>query len=269
MICMDQAVYEKPRLEDAARIIKTGLLNKDTVIIIGECKVDYEGRGASRLEPGERIIIIKQDGAVLVHRPIGYSPVNWQPSTSVIEVIYRDNIGLILHAVRDKPREYLTILFTKVEVVIVSRLSDTGEFTMYVDENEIRDVILENPSIIEDGLRIISIEKQIGDGYIDIYAIDKENRYVLIELKRITATRESVMQLYRYIEQFKTEYNTTPRGILIAPAFSPTALEMAYRLGIEYRYIDLKKIWEILKTKQVKKRTLLEYTKGSTIDTPS
>ncbi|MEM4717772.1 MAG: endonuclease NucS [Desulfurococcaceae archaeon] len=265
---MEQVVYEKPRSEDTARIIKAGLANKNTIIIIGECRVDYEGRGASRLEPGERIVIIKQDGAVLVHRPFGYSPVNWQPSASVIEVVYRDGIGLIIHAVRNKPREYLTIVFTSVELVICSRLNDTGDFTMYADEREVRDVILDNPSLIENGLRVLSIEKQIGDGYVDIYAVDKENKYVLIELKRITATRESVMQLYKYIEQFKNEYGSTPRGVLVAPAFSPTALELAYRLGIEYRYIDLKKIWENLKNKQIKKKTILEYTKGSNIDTP-
>lgn len=258
---MEIKFIENPDLEVASFIIKSAIMGKELVILIGECRVDYEGRGASRLEPGERLVVIKQDGAVLVHRPTGYSPVNWQPASSVIEVMNKPGLGLVLHAVREKPREYLTIVFTKVSMLFVSKLRDSGDFTMYLDENEMRDVLVENPFLIEEGLKVIDIEKQVGDGYVDIYAQDRDQTYVLIELKRITATREAVLQLYKYIEAYKAEHGIKPRGVIIAPAFSPTALETALKLGLEYKSIDLKKLWNYVRKKHGKRASLMDYSK--------
>jgi len=254
---MTISIYEKPVLSDAVSIIKSALASRNLVIIIGECRVDYEGRAASRLEPGERVIIIKQDGAVLVHGPTGYSPINWQPSTSVIETIYREDTGLIIHAIRDKPREYLTISLYRIDLLITGKLVDPGLFTMYVDENEMRSVLISNPSMIEEGLVVREVEKPIGDGFIDIYAVDKNGRPVIIELKRITATKEAALQLYKYVESYTREYRERPRGILVAPAFAPTCIETLLKLGLEYKHVDLKKIWELIKKEREREKTSL------------
>ena len=256
---MEPYTVIKPNLEEAFQYIKQAIASKMFVLILGECRVDYEGRGASRLELGERLVIIKQDNAVLVHRPEGYSPVNWQPSVSIIETIHKPSIGLVIHVIRDKPREYLTIVFVRVDLLVVGRLRDTGEFVMYLDENAMREIIVENPWLIENGLKIVEVEKSIGEGYIDIYAIDNNGRHVLLELKRITATREAVLQLWRYMESYKAEYGEIPRGILVAPSFSPTGIETALRLGVEYKYVDLKKLWELYRRKQIKKPSLRDY----------
>jgi len=37
------------------------------LLIVGNCCVEYRGRASSKLGPGERIIIIKEDGALLIH----------------------------------------------------------------------------------------------------------------------------------------------------------------------------------------------------------
>jgi RecB family endonuclease NucS len=258
---MPLRTYSGLGLESLAETLKSAVARRELVVIFGECRVDYEGRAASRLELGERVVIIKQDGAVLVHRPQGYSPVNWQPSTSVIEVAFKPSIGLVVHAVRDKPREYLTVVFTRVDLVAVGDYTDQAEFTMYLEERDVRDILVENPWIIEDGLRLLEVEKPIGDGYVDIYGVDKSSRHVLVELKRITATREAALQLYKYVEDYKREHRETPRGILVAPSFAPTALETLTRLGLEYRYVDLKKLWELYKKKTTRKTTLHEFLK--------
>lgn len=255
---MKTEMLVEPRLEEAVGLIKKALAEKSTLVIIGECRVDYEGRSSSRLEPGERVIIVKQDGAVLVHRPTGYSPVNWQPTTSTIEVTYKPDVGLLLHAVRDTPREYLTVVFSRIDLVITKRLVDKGEFTMYVDEDVMRDVIVENPWIVEEGLEVLEVEKPIGDGRVDVHGVDRNGRHVLIELKRITATRECAVQLYKYVEAFKKERGELPRGILVAPSFSPSALETLLRLNLEYKYADLKRIWELAKKRQARKTLSLE-----------
>ncbi|MFZ8783558.1 MAG: endonuclease NucS [Desulfurococcaceae archaeon] len=248
-------------LEELVSMLKSAIARRSLVVVFGECRVDYEGRAASRLEPGERVVIIKRDGALLVHRPDGYSPVNWQPSTATIEVAFKPGIGLLIHAVRDRPREYLTIVFTRVDLVVVGDLVDQGEFTMYLEERDMRDVLVENPWLIEDGLRILEVEKPVGDGYVDIYALDASGRHVLVELKRVTATREAALQLYKYVEAYKKERGETPRGILVAPSFAPTALETLAKLKLEYRYVDLKKLWELLKKKSSRRTSLQEFLK--------
>ncbi|MEM0247163.1 MAG: endonuclease NucS [Desulfurococcaceae archaeon] len=256
---MELKVLENPDLEVVASALKKAIMSKQLIVVLGECRVDYEGRAASRLEPGERLVIIKQDGAILVHRPTGYSPVNWQPPSPTIEVVYKPGIGLILHTLRDRPREYLTVVFTKILLLVVSRLRDVGEFTMYIDEKEMRDVLAKNPSLIEEGLRVLAVEKMVGGGYVDIYAVDGVGRHVLIELKRVTATREAVLQLYKYVESYRIEYGVVPRGILMAPAFSPTALETALKLGLECKHVDPKKLWELLKKGQRRKAALTDF----------
>ena len=260
---MNLKIYSGDSLEELVEVLKIAIARRSLVIIFGECRVDYEGRAASRLELGERVVIIKQDGALLVHRPHGYSPVNWQPSTAIIEVAFKPSVGLVLHAVRDKPREYLTVVFIQVGLVVVGELADQGEFTMYLEERDMRDILAENPWIIEEDLRVLGVEKPIGEGYVDIYALDKSGRHVLVELKRITATREAALQLYRYVEVYKKEYGETPRGILIAPSFAPTALETLTRLGLEYRYVDLKKLWEFFKKRGSRKVRLQEFSRSS------
>ncbi|MEM1628110.1 MAG: endonuclease NucS [Desulfurococcaceae archaeon] len=249
---MTMLVLENPDLDIVSEELKKAIAGRKLVILIGTCKVDYEGRGASRLEEGERVIIIKQDGAVLVHRPEGYQPVNWQPSLAITEVLNKPGMGLIIHVVRDKPREYLTILLSKVNLVVIDKLTDTGEFTMYLDEGTLRDIIVENPDILEKGLRIVGVEKRLGDGYVDIYGIDVNGRPVVIELKRSLATKEAVLQLYKYVKLFEKEHGVSPRGILVSPSFSPSALESLNRLGLEYKSIDLKELWGMVKEKRKK-----------------
>ena len=52
---------------------------KTSLIIIGDCMINYHGRAKSLLDWGQRIIIIKQDANILIHRPIMREPVNWLP----------------------------------------------------------------------------------------------------------------------------------------------------------------------------------------------
>ncbi|RLG02887.1 MAG: hypothetical protein DRN54_03790 [Thaumarchaeota archaeon] len=61
-------------LEKAAEKIREGLRSKSLVILVGLMEVYYEGRAASSLGAGERLLIVKQDGSMLVHRPMGYEP---------------------------------------------------------------------------------------------------------------------------------------------------------------------------------------------------
>lgn len=226
-----------------AATIKNALDKKHLLVIIGRCSVDYEGRGKSRLESGDRIVIVKQDGSVLVHRPVGFAPVNWQPGSTRITIRVTGGRGLELVSVRASPREILRVVFENVYIVIVGfGLSDAGEFTMYVDEEELKNIIEKEPSLVEEGLRIVEREYRIGDFYVDFYAKDKMNNDVLIEVKDEKAGVESVVQLYKYLLEAQKR-NMKVRGILVSVGFSREATMLAEKLGIKRVEINPKEIY--------------------------
>ena len=47
-------------------------------IVIAECSVDYEGRLRAHLPRATRLLMVKNDGSVLIHSDGGsYKPLNW------------------------------------------------------------------------------------------------------------------------------------------------------------------------------------------------
>jgi RecB family endonuclease NucS len=241
-------VYRPSSVEEAARILNEAYARKALLVVLGRCKVRYEGRSASKLGEGDRLIIVKPDGAVLVHRPTGYSPVNWQPDSKLV-VFEAAGEGLILRSVRDRPREVLEITFTSIDaVLVVESMEDAADFVMYVDEHEIRDYLAKHPEAIEPGLRVISVEKPVEPGFVDLYAVDSQGRMVIIEVKRTTAGRDAVLQLARYVEAFRKHNPKAPiRGILVAPSISKQALTLLNSLGLEYRRVNVERIYEELR----------------------
>ncbi|WP_440059832.1 endonuclease NucS domain-containing protein [Thermogladius sp. 4427co] len=221
--------------------------NKELFILIGEFEVEYEGRGYSRLSNGERILLVKSDGAVLVHSSQGFKPINYQPSSDVFEAWLEPDGRLSMLFVRDNPREVLKLVFNSVTLLIRGRLVDKGVFTMYFDESELRDFIFNHPEVVEKGLEVIGREVKVSAGTVDILARDVSGRLVVIEVKRSTATRESAIQLYRYVLSIEYERGVKPRGLLVAPSFTPSAIDFMRRNGLEWRYVDPKKVLEYLK----------------------
>jgi len=253
-----------PDLATGYDFINSAVVQRDLLVVAARCSVVYEGRGASRLGEGDRLIIVKPDGAVLVHRPTGYSPVNWQPDSHVITVERQDN-SILFRSVRKRPREVLEVTISKVYFAIaVHGLVDDAEFIEYLDEGEIADYLARHPEVIEEGLRVVRRERPVESGYADIVAVDSEGRYVVIEVKRVTAGLEAVRQLHRYVENFrKANPEAKVRGILAAPAITKDALSLLTSLGLEYRRIDIAKLHR--EAKREKRRggtaSLLEFIK--------
>jgi RecB family endonuclease NucS len=240
------AVLTQPTLTEAAELIEKALVQRRTFIVVGTCNVRYVGRARSTLEPGERILIIKADGSLLVHRPIGYEPVNWQPSGSVFHV-KRGESGLEVHAVRQKPRENVQINFSNVLMVSAFSLQDSGEFLLYASEEDMHRAILLKPSLLEEGFKPISYEKKVEPGFVDVYGEDKNGKLVVVEVKRKTAGKEAVLQLARYIDAIKEKANRELRGLLVAPSLGKDVQRLLLTMGLEFKALDPKKCAEVLK----------------------
>ena len=239
------AVLVNPSIEEAEKTANEAISQHKTLIIVGRCTVHYLGRARSKLEPGERILIIKEDGSLLVHRPVGYEPVNWQPPGSVFHVQPKEN-AIEIHAVRQKPRESVRVTFDKVYMVSSLSLADSGEFLLHATEDDMHRAVLLRPSLLEEGFKPISYEKKVEPGFVDIYGVDKNGKLVVVEIKRKTAGKEAALQLAKYIDAIKSKADREIRGILVAPNIAKDVQRVLATLGLEYKALDPRKCADVL-----------------------
>jgi RecB family endonuclease NucS len=239
-------VLTHPSLAEAAVLIEKAFAQRRTLLVAGNCHVHYVGRASSTLENGERLLIVKSDGSLLVHRPVGYEPVNWQPAGGVFHV-KAEKGSLEIHGVRRKPRETVKVTFTNVIMVSALSLEDAGEFLLYASEDDMHRAILLKPSLLEEGFKPISWEKKVEPGFVDVYGEDKQGRLVIVEVKRKTAGKEAVLQLAKYIEPIKAKVNREIRAILVAPSLGKDVQRMLVTMGLEFKALDPKVCAEVLR----------------------
>ncbi len=229
-----------PSPSDALQFIKqhhSSKPEKTMLLIIGECMVDYHGRAKSLLDWGERLLMIKQDGTVLVHQPIMREPVNWQPTGSITEFTIKDN-QLFLNCRNRKPPEKMKVAFRQLMLVAATTLIDHANLIIAGMEVDVVNQIVDNPTMIEEGLRIVKREKPVKTGAIDLYGFDKEHIPVVIEVKRSLATISSVHQLRMYVNDIKKD-RTEPkvRGILCAPKVPDMVKKLLEEQRLEWREV--------------------------------
>jgi len=241
-----------PDVRRAAEFVREALSGRKALVIVGNCWVDYRGRASSKLEPGERIVMIKGDGSVLVHRPVGYEPVNWQPPGCLFETRVVGDV-LSVRAIRQKPSESVRISFDSVYLVSVMSLVDKGEFSLYASEEDMQRAILMEPSLLEADLKPITYEKKVEPGFVDFYGIDGNGRLVVVEIKRKTAGREAALQLARYVDSVRATVSREVRGILVAPRVARGVQRLLASLGLEFKSLDPKRCAEVLRRSETRR----------------
>jgi RecB family endonuclease NucS len=235
-----------PTVEKATEFVKTSISEHKAVILVGNCWVDYKGRASSKLEPGERIVMIKDDGSVLVHRPSGYEPVNWQPAGCIFQTSSHGDI-LRVRATRRKPYESVNVSFDQIYLISAMRLIDRGEFSLHASEVDMQKAILLDPCLFEEGFNPISYEKKVEPGFVDIYGVDKNGKLVIVELKRRVAGRDAALQLVKYVDYIKTMTNRHLRGVLVAPSLAKGVQILLDVLGLEFKALNPKKCADVLR----------------------
>lgn len=237
---------ERPTLAHTARVVREGIAKRDLVVVVGSCRVIYDGRASSVLQKGDRLLLIKEDGSIQVHRPTGHEPVNWQPAGCIVQADLTKEMELKIRAHRLQPRETVEVLFDDVYSVLSVALVDSGEFTLHVSEEEMQRVLIQNPSLIEQGFRPTAHERELETGFIDIYGEDGSGNLMVVEIKRAAAGNEAVLQLERYISALRNRINRPIRGIIAAPELKRDAMPLLSRLGFEFKQISLKTCHELL-----------------------
>jgi len=194
------------------------------------------GRSRSFLDYGDRLVIVKPDGTVMVHGDTKREPLNWQPPGSAVKYIVKN--GLVLDAVRKRPAEEMHIHFEEVRAISIFRLEDRAKIRKAGAESHVVDHIERDPAIIEPGLRVLRREMPTRSGFIDLFCEDSSGRAVIVEVKRARVSPRAVHQLEAYMIDLRKKTKDAPvRGILCAPHISEMARTLIEEKGLEFRKI--------------------------------
>lgn len=203
-------------------------------ILVTRCSIRYEGRLVTTLESGDRVILFKDDGSVVVHAIQGAKPINYMPGpTSVTEE------GRTLNIVRTSTGELLSIEVEDVHADTAWALEDSAKIVREGREKDIQATIFASPEAIEEGLVGLQRELFTDVGPVDLFCRDISGRTCVIEIKRVRAVAGAVEQLNRYMDEVeKNPAHTPARGILIAPELAPQARVLMEKWGYDFIALD-------------------------------
>ncbi|WP_254538684.1 endonuclease NucS [Halomarina litorea] len=229
-----------PTLEVAYAVLTDGLDADAMLTVVGRCTVDYSGRTESTLGAGDRLVVLKPDGTLLVHQSTNRDPVNWQPpgcrhTVDLEESDAADDAILLVQSERSTPSETVRIEFETIYQVSALSLTDEQDLDLVGSEEDLRQRILADPDLIESGFQPRATERETSAGAVDLYGIDSDGVPVIVELKRRRVGPDAVGQLARYVEAAESERtDKTVRGILVAPSVTDRAQRMLVERDLEF-----------------------------------
>ncbi|GAB7091715.1 endonuclease NucS [Halorubrum luteum] len=224
----------------------------DLISVFGRCTVSYDGRAASELGSGDRLLVLKPDGAALVHTDEGRTPVNWQPPGSTHHAAVRDG-RLRIRSERTNPDETLLVRFSELHQLSAMGITGGRELELHGSEEDLRTRILERPELVDPGFEPRETERPSSAGPIDVFGVDDAGTPVVVELKRRRVGPDAVGQLTRYVTAIREEYGVDSdarsddgltadgdtdgievRGVLVAPSVTDRAAELLADRGFDH-----------------------------------
>jgi len=221
----------------ACDVCENAISKQEMLLVLGNCTVKYHGRAVSKLAQGDRLVIVKGDGSFLVHQNKNLAAINYQPPKGIVQAQIQDN-HLLLRASRRNPKELLEVTFSNVKFAQAFSVKDDSSIHIFGTEKNLSDLLMQDLEMIEPGLRPVKRETILKKGMIDVFALDKDNNPVVIEVKRRTADLAAVSQLKRYVEEVSRRKDCKVRGILCAPNITPNALSFLEKEKLEYFKLD-------------------------------
>ena len=228
---MDSRVIQAPTPEDVEDLPGESKRRNACLSLYTRCAVAYEGRAQSQLESGDRFVLCKPDGTVLVHGDTKQEPCNWQPPGATVQVT--DTDPLVLTAVRTNPREVIRITCERVYHAALLPMDDNASLELQGSEADLRDRIFATPALIEDGFRPEAKEYDTPAGPVDVWGYDPDGRPVILDLKRRCVGPDAVSQLRRYVESVDPDV----RGILVAPSITDRAERLLGEFDVESQQV--------------------------------
>jgi RecB family endonuclease NucS len=206
-------------------------------LIVARCEVTYSGRLDAFLPESTRLLLLKDDGSVLVHADAGgYKPLNWMTPPTVIEdsgdvVVVRKRAG--------RSEDRLEIRFVEVLSDVTHDMGEAAALEKDGVERDLQLLLADQPEQVEPGLRLVKREWPTDVGPVDLMCRDLDDGWVAVEIKRV-GTIDAVEQLSRYLECIRADpARAACRGILAAQSIKPQAIALADSRGIACATVDL------------------------------
>ena len=140
-------VLRDPDRETALRFLQeelAGLAQRRGRLVqaVGECEVRYQGRARSLMGRGERLVLLKPDGTLLIHTASKAKPVNWQPPGASFSVAIEGG-RLVLTSHRLKPEELVQVTFERVAMLVSVPLRDEAELSLLGSEDDLQQLLFQ------------------------------------------------------------------------------------------------------------------------------
>ena len=209
-------------------------------LIVAQCEVRYTGRAEAYLPDALRLLMIKEDGSVMVHADTGgYKPQNWMTPPTVIEEEGDPVTKIVIRKKAGKTEDRLEITITKVHSDVTHDMGQAGSLEKDGIEKDLQAALAEAPHWCGEGFRLVRREWATDIGPVDLMCRDGEDGWIAIEVKR-QATIDAVEQLSRYLERIRLDPAMADcRGVLVAEKIRPQAAVLAESRGIACVEVDL------------------------------
>jgi endonuclease len=207
-------------------------------LIVARCEVVYSGRLSARLPEALRLIMVKSDGAVLVHADAGgYKPLNWMTPPTIVE---ESPGAMVVRKARGEDRLDIRLLEVLSDVTHDMGAPDEAA-ALEKDgvEAHIQELLAAAPQWCGEGFRLVRREWPTDVGPVDLMCRDPDDGWIAVEIKRI-GTIEAVEQLTRYLERIRLDPALSDcRGVLAAQLIKPQARVLAESRDIAWVEVDL------------------------------
>ena len=209
-------------------------------LIVARCEVAYSGRLSAFLPESTRLLILKDDGSVLVHADAGgYKPLNWMTPPTVIEEEGEPLERVVVRKRAGKAEDRLEIRIVELLSDVAHEMGEAVGLEKDGVERDLQEALAAAPERLGDELRLVRREWPTDVGPVDLMCRDSEDGWVAVEIKRI-GTIEAVEQLSRYLECIRVDpAKAACRGILAAQQLKPQAVALATARGITCAEVDL------------------------------
>jgi RecB family endonuclease NucS len=206
-------------------------------LIVARCEVTYTGRLNAYLPESTRLVMLKEDGSVLVHADAGgYKPLNWMTPPTVIE---DTGDSLVVRKRAGRSEDRLEIRLVEVVSDVAHEMGEAAALEKDGAERDLQLLLAARPDALEPGLRTVKREWPTDVGPVDLMCRDADDGWVAVEIKRV-GTIDAVEQLSRYLDCIRADpARAATRGIVAAQTIKPQAVALAEQRGFATVEVDL------------------------------
>lgn len=201
--------------------------------------MEYSGRASSVVGVGNRVILYKSDGTLIIHRSTKVTPLNYaRPKSSLSWVSIPDGIGRLLCEFKGEE-----IVVNIYEIYYFHHLTEwsSDSISLKGTESEMVEYLIDNSYALL-GVNYYWYQRELptSSGSIDVVFVDYDKVRHIVEVKRRKANASAVYQLRRYIDYL---VGFTTVGYLAAPSITSNAMNILDEFGYHYVELNPSIIW--------------------------